>query len=69
MSVYDTGEQRIAGFSQRRGDDQSLAFTSQHGLVRVTDLPLVIAENHDLHNPSGAGSLEPARAAEASRTR
>ena len=61
MSVYDTGEHTITGFSQQQGGDQSLTFTSQHGLVRVADLPLVTAENHDLHDPSLAGSLEPAR--------
>ena len=61
VSVYDTGEHRITGFSQQQGGDQSLTFTSQHGLVRVADLPLVTAENHDLHDPSLAGSLEPAR--------
>jgi hypothetical protein len=61
VSVYDTGEHRITGFSQQQSGDQSLTFTSQHGLVRVADLPLVIAENHDLHDPSEVGSLDPAR--------
>ena len=61
VNVYDTGEHRITGFSQQQSGDQSLTFTSQHGLVRVADLPLVIAENYDLHDPSVAGSLGPAR--------
>jgi len=61
VSVYDTGEHTITGFSQQQSGDQSLTFTSQHGLVRVADLPLVIAEDHDLHDPSVAGSSEPAR--------
>ena len=39
--VYDTGEHLIGGFSQQQGGDQSLTFTSQFGLVRVADLPLV----------------------------
>ena len=60
VSVYDTGEHRITGFSQQQSGDQSLTFTSQLGLVRVADLPLVNAENHVLHDPSVAGSLEPA---------
>jgi len=41
VTVYDTGDHRISGFSQQQSGDQSLTFTSQHGLVRVADLPLV----------------------------
>jgi hypothetical protein len=40
-SVYDTGDHIVSGFSQQQGGDQSLIFTSQYGLVRVADLPLV----------------------------
>jgi len=39
--VYDTGDHRIGGFGQAQGGGQSLSFTSQLGLVRVADLPLV----------------------------
>ena len=39
--VYDTGDHAIGGFSQQQGGDQSLTFTSQYGVVRVADLPLV----------------------------
>lgn len=41
VRVYDAGEHRISGFSQQQSGDQSLTFTSQFGLVRVADLPLV----------------------------
>ena len=64
VSVYDTGEHRISGFSQQQSGDQSLTFTSQLGLVRVADLRLVAAENHDLRHPSAAASLEPAHSQE-----
>jgi hypothetical protein len=40
MTVYDTGDHQIGGFSQQQSGDQSLTFTSQYGLVRVADLPL-----------------------------
>ena len=60
VSVYDTGEHRITGFSQQQSGDQSLTFTSQFGLVRVADLPLVLSGNNDLHNPSAAQPSEPA---------
>jgi hypothetical protein len=41
VTVYDTGDHRIGGFSQQQSGDQSLSFTSQHGLVKVADLPVV----------------------------
>lgn len=41
ITVYDTREHSIGGFSQQQGGDQSLTFTSQHGLVRVSDLEIV----------------------------
>ena len=63
VSVYDTGEHRITGFSQQQGGDQSLTFTSQFGLVRVADLPLVAPMSHESHEPSASSSREPARSA------
>jgi Short C-terminal domain len=41
VTVYDTGDHIIGGFSQQQSGDQSLTFTSQFGLVRVADLPVV----------------------------
>jgi hypothetical protein len=41
VTLYDTGDHRINGFSQQQGGDQSLTFTSQHGTVRIADLPVV----------------------------
>ncbi len=41
VRMYDTGEHRLSGFSQQQSGDRSLTFTSQLGLVRVADLPLV----------------------------
>ncbi len=35
----------ISGVSQQQGGDQSLTLTSQHGLVRVSDLPVAQASN------------------------
>lgn len=40
-TVYDTGAHQIGGFGQQQSGDQSLTFTSQFGLVRVADLPVV----------------------------
>jgi Short C-terminal domain len=41
VTVYDTGDHQIGGFSQQQSGDQSLTFTSQFGLVRVADLPVI----------------------------
>ncbi len=54
VSVYDAGEHRISGFSQQQSGDQSLTFTSQQGLVRVADLPLVFPERGRAPHPSPA---------------
>ncbi len=41
MSVFDTGDHAISGFSQAQGDGQSIAFISQNGPVQLHDLPQV----------------------------
>lgn len=41
VTIYDTGDHQIGGFSQQQGGDRSLTFTSQYGLVRVSDLNVV----------------------------
>ena len=41
VRVYDTQDHQISGFSQQQSGDASLTFTSQHGVVRVADLPRV----------------------------
>lgn len=41
ITIYDTGDHQISGFSQQQSGDQSLTFTSQYGLVRVSELPIV----------------------------
>ncbi|HEY0525942.1 MAG TPA: SHOCT domain-containing protein [Stellaceae bacterium] len=56
-TVYDTGDHRITGVSQQQAGDQSLTFTSQHGPVRIADLP-VVADAVDI---SGSASKRGAR--------
>ncbi len=43
MTVYDTLAHQISGFSQQQSSGASLTFSSQHGLVAVTSLPVVSA--------------------------
>jgi hypothetical protein len=38
VSVYDTGNHSITGFSQQQDSDQALTFTSQHGVVQLDSL-------------------------------
>jgi hypothetical protein len=58
ISVYDTGDHWISGFSQQQSGDQSLTFTSQYGVVRVDGLPLVSGAGQG----SGFASNAPAAA-------
>jgi Short C-terminal domain len=61
VTVYDTGDHRIGGFSQQQSGDQSLTFTSQHGLVRVADLP-VLRGSAAPAGPAAAAPAAPAGA-------
>ncbi len=56
LRIYDTGDHQIGGVSQQQSGDQSLTFTSQYGLVRVADLPLV--------GPVAQKPVEPAAASQ-----
>ena len=50
-TLYDTGEYRIGGVSQRQGAGQDLSLTSQHGTVRLHDLAPI--------DPAGAAREPP----------
>lgn len=54
-TLYDTGDHQIGGVSQQQGGGSSLTFTSQHGTVRLTDLPVVSSAG-----PTTAASAAPA---------
>lgn len=41
MTIYDTLDHQIGGVGQQQGPGASLTFTSQYGLVRLADLPIV----------------------------
>ncbi len=40
VTIYDTGDHRLGGFGQQQGSDRTLTFSSQHGTVRIGDLPV-----------------------------
>ena len=43
VTVYDTLDHRISGFSQQQSGTQSLTFSSQHGAVDISRLPVVMS--------------------------
>ncbi len=59
VTVYDTGDHVITGFSQQQSGGQTLTFTSQHGLVRVTDLAVMRPDKTNERTPSGTASKFP----------
>jgi hypothetical protein len=59
VRLYDTGEHSLSGFSQQQGGDQSLTFTSQFGLVRVGDLPLVLLEGDQPQDTPSSAPVAP----------
>jgi hypothetical protein len=48
ITLYDTLDHQIGGFSQQQGNEASLTFTSQYGLVEIKTLPIVSINNDDL---------------------
>ncbi len=57
VTVYDTGAHQIGGFGQQQSGDQSITFTSQFGLVRVDELPIV--QSGDTSLPGSPQPAEP----------
>ena len=44
VTVYDSRDHQIGGVSQQQGSGGSLTFTSQHGTVDVSSLPIVLVD-------------------------
>jgi Short C-terminal domain len=57
LSVYDTLDHRIGGFSQQQSVGGSLSFQSQHGLIDVASLPLV--EHGDMEGAEAEAQPQP----------
>jgi len=52
VTIYDTQNHQIGGVSQQQGGNQSLTFTSQYGLVNLSDLPIVSSPNIPQFTPA-----------------
>ena len=62
VSLYDTGDHLISGVSQAQSGDQTLTFTSQHGLVRLSSLSEVSGAAES-PQPASSAATPPAAAA------
>jgi len=54
ISIYDSGRHRISGVVLAQSSERALTFTSQDGLVRVSDLPKVRGKKRALGHLGGA---------------
>jgi hypothetical protein len=55
VTVYDTLDYQIGGFSQQQGAGESTTFTSQSGTVDVASLPIISGDE-----PQRASTAQPA---------
>jgi hypothetical protein len=56
VTIYDTLDHQISGFSQQQSYGGSLTFSSQHGLVDVASLPVLSIAGVAQHAPGTAAS-------------
>ncbi len=54
ITVYSTQDHQISGVSQQQSTDASLTFTSQYGLVRVENLPVISVDGVSPQQPGEA---------------
>jgi hypothetical protein len=52
VSVYDTLDHQIGGFSQQQAVGGTLSFSSQHGLINVATLPVVSSSRDQARSPA-----------------
>ncbi|MGB7303639.1 MAG: SHOCT domain-containing protein [Burkholderiaceae bacterium] len=65
VTVYDTLDHQIGGFSQQQSIGGSMSFNSQHGLINVASLPVIsvdgVAQNaRTQHTPAAQSAAQPA---------
>ncbi len=58
VSLYDTLEHQITGFGQQQGGAGSLSFTSQHGTVDLSALPVVHGGHEAAVAPGSSGNAQ-----------
>ena len=61
VTIYDTLDHQISGFSQQQSSGGSLTFSSQHGLVDVATLPVLSVDGVPRHVRPDADAVTGAR--------
>jgi Short C-terminal domain len=64
--LYDTLDHQVSGVSQQQGPGSTVTFTSQHGVVEVTSLPLMASGRVESQDAEASASTHPAGAPAAS---
>ncbi len=59
VSLYDTLDHQISGFSQQQSGGSSVTFTSQYGLIDINTLPLISVDNVPVHPAVQSQSAAP----------
>jgi hypothetical protein len=54
VTLYDTLDHQIGGFSQQQSVGGSITFTSQYGLVDVNTLPIISIDNVPVQTPNSS---------------
>ena len=60
--IYDTLDHHVSGVSQQQGAGSTVTFTSQHGVVEVTSLPLIAGGRLGSPEEGSMASVRPAAA-------
>jgi hypothetical protein len=60
--LYDTLDHQVSGVSQHQGLGSTVTFTSQHGVVEVTSLPLIAEGRLGSPDERSSASMRPAAA-------
>ncbi len=61
VTVYDTGDHMLSGFSQQQGGGRSLSFAGQRGPVQLSEFRLVSGATAEPARPVSEAVTEPAR--------
>ncbi len=59
VTLYDTLDHRIGGFSQQQSIGGSITFTSQYGVVDVSSLPVISIDNVPVQNQPQPAAFQP----------
>ncbi len=60
VTLYDTLDHQIGGFSQQQSVGGSITFTSQYGLVDIKTLPIISIDNVPVQTPDQSQAAAPA---------